>query len=417
MWPAYSQQYGYKEKPDEFYPEFVNLPDEPEYTDDSDSSFSSYPFSPTFSMSDLCSDGDYVSPDYSPPSCDDRQLPNSPDLPPLGELTPRHSIQPDGTVGCYEGGRVGGTGHSGRLQRIQEHKPYRRGRSQRLSTLTAPHSDQPYFNPEDFQDICDGDSGYQSSSSSDGGFYARVDSPLLSSPCSSESALPPSAFVAIHGFPDAGHHLRTTVGIPLGVPINLWAVTDPPDGSRPGMPLPRLIQLAIYGTERKILTLQGICEAIAARFQFFREQDRIGKQSWRNSIRHALSLYSVFIKIKREEGTPGRGCFWVLNIAACIHGPYGRERKRRSRKVSEPEKAPKKRVPPPNKPKPTTRKAKKSASAYEINLDPALRKPALAPSFASDSDLTDSSVAPMTTKSRARSSASPRRRKRPSSLK
>ncbi|KAF7375267.1 Winged helix DNA-binding domain-containing protein [Mycena sanguinolenta] len=355
----------------------------------------------------------------APPSRDDRQLPNSVNLSPLEELIPRHSTQLDSGAGRYEGGRVQGTKHSGRQQRIQEHKPYRRGHSQRLPTLTAPYIYEPYVDTEDFQDICDGDSGYQSSSSH-GEFSALGDDPLLSSPCSSESALPPSAFVAIHGFRDAGNHLRTTIGIPPGAPINLWAVTDPPDGSRPGMPLPRLIQLAIYGSKRKILTLQEICSAIAARFQFFREEDRIGRESWRNSIRHALSLYSVFIKIKREEGTRGRGDYWVLNVDACVDSPYGRQRKRRSqRKGSEPkEKASQKRSSPPSKP--TTRRAKKGLSALDFdegNLDPALRSMALAPSYASDSDLTDSSVPPMTTKSRARSGASSRRRKRLSPLK
>ncbi|KAF8169694.1 hypothetical protein K438DRAFT_1444612, partial [Mycena galopus ATCC 62051] len=97
--------------------------------------------------------------------------------------------------------------------------------------------------------------------------------------------------------------------------VSLWSVTDPPTGEKPSLPLRLLVGLAIYGSERKSLTLQGIFQAITARFKYFRAQDRIGRQSWRKSIRHALSLYSVFTKIERQTPDPGKGCYWILNIA------------------------------------------------------------------------------------------------------
>jgi hypothetical protein len=41
------------------------------------------------------------------------------------------------------------------------------------------------------------------------------------------------------------------------------------------------MQIAIYGSEAKTLTLQGIYRAIAERFTFFKEQDRMGIAAWR----------------------------------------------------------------------------------------------------------------------------------------
>ncbi|KAJ7189830.1 hypothetical protein B0H12DRAFT_1036985 [Mycena haematopus] len=217
-------------------------------------------------------------------------------------------------------------------------------------------------------------------------------------------ALPPSAFLGVHGFPDAGEHLRKKVGIPPGVPVNLWAVSDPPNAARPPLALPMIAQLAIYGSEHKSLTLQEIYKAVAARFQFFKEQDRMGIESWRNSIRHALSLYSVFIKVPRPSQGACRGCNWVLNIAACVHGPYGRERKRRTRpKGSDEGKAQKKRT-RVSKPKSTNRKTKRGDDSAD---------------GASTLDLGERNLDPtvLTTKIRARSGTSSRRHTRPSPLK
>ncbi|KAJ7354219.1 hypothetical protein DFH08DRAFT_691535 [Mycena albidolilacea] len=147
-------------------------------------------------------------------------------------------------------------------------------------------------------------------------------------------ALPPGAFYGPHSFPDAGNYLRIAVGIPLDLPVALESLLDPPAGARPTLPLRLLIGLAIYGSEQKSLTLQGIFDALAARFEYFREQDSAGHPSWRRSIRHALSLYSVFTKIERQEGDPGKGCYWTLNVNACADGPYDRPRKRNKRKES-----------------------------------------------------------------------------------
>jgi hypothetical protein len=102
-----------------------------------------------------------------------------------------------------------------------------------------------------------------------------------SSPAPAETALPPSAFHGPHNFPDAGDHIRELLGVPRGAVVSLWNLVEPPDGIRPYIPYPLLMQIAIYGSEAKTLTLQGIYRAIAERFTFFKEQDRMGIAAWR----------------------------------------------------------------------------------------------------------------------------------------
>lgn len=80
-------------------------------------------------------------------------------------------------------------------------------------------------------------------------------------------------------FQDAGNYLRTQLNIPPGQPVNLDALPDPPPGERPSQALPVLIKLAIYGSERKKLTLMEIYKAIETRFPYYR--DMADKKPWR----------------------------------------------------------------------------------------------------------------------------------------
>ncbi|KAF5382802.1 hypothetical protein D9757_007267 [Collybiopsis confluens] len=124
-------------------------------------------------------------------------------------------------------------------------------------------------------------------------------------------------------FPDAGPVLRSAFCIPPGVPINLNAIKDPPPGIKPVVPLEELVQLAIYGSSRGKLTLQEIYSAIEDRFEYFRTNKA---DKWRSSIRHMLSLKSIFVKTQRPRTCPGRGDFWQLNVAVTFK--YKRPRKR-----------------------------------------------------------------------------------------
>ncbi|KAJ7749070.1 hypothetical protein DFH07DRAFT_746967 [Mycena maculata] len=125
-------------------------------------------------------------------------------------------------------------------------------------------------------------------------------------------ALSPSAF---HRAPiDTDKRLRGELGLPPGAPVNLWSVLDTgrTDGSRPKLSLPMLAQLAIHGSENRMLTLQGIMQAIKDRFRWYHETTDKG---WQNSMRHALSLYSVFVRVERPVHHAGKGAYWTLSTS------------------------------------------------------------------------------------------------------
>jgi hypothetical protein len=68
---------------------------------------------------------------------------------------------------------------------------------------------------------------------------------------------------------EAAAYLRRQLCLPPAVPVNLWAIADPPDGQKPFASLPTLIKLAIHGSTERRLTLQGICDALVSRFTWF----------------------------------------------------------------------------------------------------------------------------------------------------
>ncbi|KAI0288947.1 hypothetical protein BC826DRAFT_915146, partial [Russula brevipes] len=107
-------------------------------------------------------------------------------------------------------------------------------------------------------------------------------------------------------------HLRALLGCPPGAPVGLDALADPPPGEKPNYPLPTLIKLAIYGSPRRRLTLQEIYQALEDRFEWFRE--RTDELSWKNSIRHNLSLRKCFLKVQRPITEPGKGSYWMIDL-------------------------------------------------------------------------------------------------------
>lgn len=64
-------------------------------------------------------------------------------------------------------------------------------------------------------------------------------------------------------------YLRKTLFIPQDVPVNLWALADPPPGVRPNAPYPTLIKLALHGSPRRRLSLQEIYSALENRFEYY----------------------------------------------------------------------------------------------------------------------------------------------------
>ena len=80
-----------------------------------------------------------------------------------------------------------------------------------------------------------------------------------------------------------------------------------------------LIAMAILSSPSKKLLLADIYSYIEERFVYFRHQD----QSWRNSIRHNLSLNDCFVKTKRSEN--GKGSYWTIhpdNLQDFARGDY-----------------------------------------------------------------------------------------------
>ncbi|KAJ7895075.1 hypothetical protein B0H13DRAFT_2524200 [Mycena leptocephala] len=150
----------------------------------------------------------------------------------------------------------------------------------------------------------------------------------------------------------------------LACSCHLWNLVDPPDGSRPCIPYPLLMQIAIYGSEAKTLTLQGIYRAIAERFTFFKEQDRMGIAAWRNSVRHALSLYSVFVKVPHLTPTVARDAigFSTSMHAKILHmGGLGNARLSKKTAMTTLGRSPRAKKPGrASKPKPTKRRGRRN---------------------------------------------------------
>ncbi|KAJ7133528.1 hypothetical protein C8R44DRAFT_900091 [Mycena epipterygia] len=215
-----------------------------------------------------------------------------------------------------------------RHRRLQAYDPYPRP-PPGPSKFAAPHSDQ-----------LDTDADHHGTRNAGSAHYQRFPGdrhldhsiPALAVHPSSPSdiALPPRAFHSPVVFPDAGEDIRKQLHLPRDVPIDLWSVGEPADGSRPSMPLTILTKLAIYGTETKRLTLQGIFRELIGRFRWYNEHQNETK--WKNSIRHALSLHQAFRKLRRPMHESGKGCYWTLDMSG--GDGFKRPRKRAAAKNS-----------------------------------------------------------------------------------
>lgn len=75
----------------------------------------------------------------------------------------------------------------------------------------------------------------------------------------------------------------------------------------------QLIILAMKESACVKMTLQMIYDWIIENFSYFKKADPSWQITFKNSIRHNLSLNKCFKKIARQKDEPGKGGFWTLD--------------------------------------------------------------------------------------------------------
>ncbi|KAH8117644.1 hypothetical protein DFH11DRAFT_1036457 [Phellopilus nigrolimitatus] len=113
-------------------------------------------------------------------------------------------------------------------------------------------------------------------------------------------------------------------GLSPGTPICLDSLQDPPPGHKPAYTYATLVKLAIWSSPQRRLTLAGIYEALESRFPWFKQCEN--PNAWKTSIRHSLSLLSVFIKLPIDIHLPGKSHYWTVDFTK--GDGYKRPRKR-----------------------------------------------------------------------------------------
>ena len=101
------------------------------------------------------------------------------------------------------------------------------------------------------------------------------------------------------------------------------------DDSKPTRSYIALIAMAILSSPERKMVLSDIYKHILDNYPFYKTQDK----SWRNSIRHNLSLNECFVKAGRSEN--GKGNYWAIhpsNEEDFAKGDYRRRRTRRKSK-------------------------------------------------------------------------------------
>ncbi|KAJ1085215.1 hypothetical protein NDU88_005348 [Pleurodeles waltl] len=96
--------------------------------------------------------------------------------------------------------------------------------------------------------------------------------------------------------------------------------------NKPGQSYIALISMAILSSPEKKLLLSDIYQWIMDSYPYFKNKEK----SWRNSVRHNLSLNECFIKAGRSDN--GKGHYWAIhpaNLHDFSKGEYHRRRARR----------------------------------------------------------------------------------------
>ncbi|TFK30942.1 hypothetical protein FA15DRAFT_663017 [Coprinopsis marcescibilis] len=95
----------------------------------------------------------------------------------------------------------------------------------------------------------------------------------------------------------------------------------PDTDGRPQHTLPVILRCAILGSPRKRLTIREIYAAMEAKYSYY----KTAGPTWKQSVRHHLSLNRLFERQPRPVTDPGFGSYWTVNLAA----PPGTKRPRK----------------------------------------------------------------------------------------
>ncbi|KAJ6621139.1 hypothetical protein B0H10DRAFT_1945520 [Mycena sp. CBHHK59/15] len=102
-------------------------------------------------------------------------------------------------------------------------------------------------------------------------------------------------------------------------PDSLACLPDTDD--RPQHTLPVILRCAILGSPRKRLTIREIYAAMEEKYAYY----RTAGPTWKQSVRHHLSLNRLFERQPRPATDPGFGSYWTVNLTA----PPGTKRPRK----------------------------------------------------------------------------------------
>ncbi|VDB96096.1 unnamed protein product [Peniophora sp. CBMAI 1063] len=182
--------------------------------------------------------------------------------------------------------------------------------------------------------------------------------PPLSPPRVSNSG-PPGAYIGaplLH-VDDHGQHPPHP-----DCPSALSCLQDTND--KPSYTLPIIIRAAILGSASGRLTITDIYGVIIRKYPHFATLPP--DDSWKQSVRHHLSLSNRFVKVVRRANEPGRGAYWTVDLEA----PPGTKRPRkRSRKEQD----------GPPRPRGRPRTVYDHPVGYDPDYDKPIPLPALAP--------------------------------------
>lgn len=109
----------------------------------------------------------------------------------------------------------------------------------------------------------------------------------------------------------------------------------PDTDGRPQHTLPVILRCAILGSARRRLTIREIYAAMEEKYLYF----RTAGPTWKQSVRHHLSLNRLFEKQPRPVTDPGFGSYWTVNLSAPPGTKRPRKRGRPTKAAEEPSKS------------------------------------------------------------------------------